>query len=86
MQKYNVELLKLAREARFITQEELSQLLDIEQGTLSKVEKGILLADEGLIEKISKTLDFPITFFYQEKRSYQSKAITGVKFLCLLNR
>lgn len=68
MQKYNVEIIKLAREARFITQEELSQLLNIEQGTLSKVEKGILLADEGLIEKISKILDFPITFFYQEKK------------------
>jgi len=68
MQKLNSEILKLAREARFITQKELSDLLHIEQGTLSKIEKDILPADDKLVERISKILDFPLDFFYQEKK------------------
>jgi len=39
MQKINAEILKLAREVRHITQEELANGLGIEQGTLSKIEK-----------------------------------------------
>jgi transcriptional regulator with XRE-family HTH domain len=39
MQKFNTEILKLAREARYITQVELAKMLGVEQGTLSKIEK-----------------------------------------------
>lgn len=42
MEKINSEILKLAREVRSITQEELANIIGIEQGTLSKIEKGIL--------------------------------------------
>jgi Zn-dependent peptidase ImmA (M78 family)/DNA-binding XRE family transcriptional regulator len=85
MQKLNAEILKLAREVRLITQEDLAIEIGIEQGTLSKIEKGILPADTLFIEKISKTLDFPISFFYQEKRvmpiegHFRRKISTSVK-------
>ena len=39
MKKLNVEILKLARESRLITQKELAKAIGIEQGTLSKIER-----------------------------------------------
>lgn len=68
MKTLNTEILKLAREVRLITQEELAMKIGIEQGTLSKIEKRLLSADVYIIEKISNVLDFPIDFFYQVKK------------------
>lgn len=68
MKKINSEILRLSREARFITQKELSTMLGVEQGTISKIEKGILPAEEELVEKIAKVLDFPVAFFTRIKR------------------
>jgi Zn-dependent peptidase ImmA (M78 family)/transcriptional regulator with XRE-family HTH domain len=85
MQKINTEILKLAREVRYITQEELSSMLGVEQGTLSKIEKDILPIDDKLIQKISKALDFPVSFFYQDRKvipvegHYRRKVSTPVK-------
>ena len=85
MQKFNAEILKLARESRYITQEELSSMLGVEQGTLSKIEKDILAIDDKLVQKISKILDFPADFFYQDKKvmtvegHYRRKVSTPVK-------
>lgn len=85
MQKFNSEILILAREARYITQVELSAMLGVEQGTISKIEKEILTADDKLVEKISRALDFPISFFYQDKKvmtvegHYRRKVSTPVK-------
>ncbi|MDP1811800.1 MAG: XRE family transcriptional regulator [Sediminibacterium sp.] len=85
MQMLNVEILKLAREARYITQNELAGLLGIEQGTISKIEKEILTADEKLIKKIAAVLDFPISFLCQDRKvisvegHYRRKMYTPVK-------
>lgn len=85
MEKINPEILKLAREVRSITQEELAATIRIEQGTLSKIEKGILPADPEIVKNITKALDFPITFFYQDKKvlpvegHYRRKISTSVK-------
>lgn len=85
MQKFNSEILKLAREARFLTQTELSKILGVEQGTISKIEKNILSVDEKLVSNISQALNFPISFFYQDKKvnvvegHYRRKASTSVK-------
>jgi Zn-dependent peptidase ImmA (M78 family)/transcriptional regulator with XRE-family HTH domain len=85
MEKINPEILKLAREVRSITQEELATLIGIEQGTLSKIEKGILQADDEIVKDICKALDFPATFFYQDKKvhliegHYRRKVSTSVK-------
>jgi Zn-dependent peptidase ImmA (M78 family)/transcriptional regulator with XRE-family HTH domain len=85
MQKFNSEILILAREARYITQVELSEILGVEQGTISKIEKEILSVDEKLVGKISKALDFPVNFFYQDRKvmtvegHYRRKVSTPVK-------
>ena len=85
MQKFNAEILILARESRYITQVELSTMLGVEQGTISKIEKEILTADEKLIEKFSRALDFPISFFYQNRKvmavegHYRRKVSTPIK-------
>ncbi len=85
MQKLNAEILKLAREARYITQEELAAILGMEQGTLSKIEKELLTTDEILVQKIAKVLDFPAGFFYQDRKvipvegHYRRKVSTPVK-------
>lgn len=85
MQKINAEILKLARESRYITQEELAIMLGVEQGTLSKIEKDILTADDRLVHKISKVLDYPVDFFYQDRKvmavegHYRRKVSTSVK-------
>jgi Zn-dependent peptidase ImmA (M78 family)/transcriptional regulator with XRE-family HTH domain len=85
MQKFNAQILKLAREARYITQAELATMLGIEQGTLSKIEKEILTIDDKLVQKISTVLDFPVEFFYQDRKvmivegHYRRKVSTPVK-------
>jgi Zn-dependent peptidase ImmA (M78 family)/transcriptional regulator with XRE-family HTH domain len=85
MSKFNAEILKLAREARYITQEELAIMLGVEQGTLSKIEKDILTIDDKLVQKISKVLEFPSSFFYQDRKvmlvegHYRRKISTPVK-------
>ncbi len=85
MKKMNANILRLAREARFLTQEELAGLLGVEQGTLSKIEKEILLADDTIAKKIAEVLDYPLDFFYQDKKvipvegHYRRKISTPVK-------
>jgi len=85
MEKLNANILRLAREARFLTQEELAGLLGVEQGTLSKIEKEILLGDDTIAKKISEVLDYPLGFFYQDKKvipvegHYRRKISTPVK-------
>jgi Zn-dependent peptidase ImmA (M78 family)/transcriptional regulator with XRE-family HTH domain len=66
MDKPNYELIILAREAAGLTQAELAKALHVEQGTLSKIENGLLTASDEILEKISWYLEFPKTFFCQE--------------------
>jgi Zn-dependent peptidase ImmA (M78 family) len=52
---------------------------------LSKIEKDILTIDDKLVQKISKVLDFPVDFFYQERKvmivegHYRRKVSTPAK-------
>jgi Zn-dependent peptidase ImmA (M78 family)/transcriptional regulator with XRE-family HTH domain len=85
MKKLNPQILRLGREARGFTQEEFAERLGIDQGRLSKVEKGILSADDAMSGKVAEVLDFPLAFFYQERRvlpvegHYRRKISTSVK-------
>ena len=85
MEKLNVEILKLARESRFVTQEELASQAGIEQGTLSKIEKKMLPAEHDFVVKAAAVLNYPVNFFYQEKKvlpiegHYRRKISTSVK-------
>lgn len=57
------ETIILARESRGYTQKELAVLLGVEQGTISKIEKGLLEPSENLLSQIIDKLDYPISFF-----------------------
>ncbi len=85
MNNINIEILRLGREARCITQEDLAERVGIEQGTLSKIEKGILAPDEQMLRQIAAALDFPASFFCQDRKvipvegHYRRKISTLVK-------
>ena len=73
MVKFNSEMLILAREARGLSQEELAEQMGVKQGTLSKIENGLLDVTE-YFQKICDTLNFPGTFFQQEGRRFEINA------------
>jgi Zn-dependent peptidase ImmA (M78 family)/DNA-binding XRE family transcriptional regulator len=71
----NPAMLRLAREARGLTQKELADMLEVEQGTLSKFETGYLLPSDNLLEQIAAQLRFPKPFFFNSKQSFASPTI-----------
>jgi len=67
---FNSQMLILARESRGITQKELVEKLSIEQGTISKIENGLLSVNEDLLQKLSKVLSYPMSFFFQKDKLF----------------
>jgi Zn-dependent peptidase ImmA (M78 family)/transcriptional regulator with XRE-family HTH domain len=63
-------MLVLAREARGLTQAELSAASSIAQGTLSKYETGLLEIPDIAVWQLSRVLGFPPSFFEQNERPY----------------
>lgn len=63
MEQINHRMIVLAREARELTQSALAKSLRITQGTLSKVEGGVMACPSELLTKLSEALDFPEDFF-----------------------
>ncbi|AYV57708.1 ImmA/IrrE family metallo-endopeptidase [Leptospira kmetyi] len=68
MDKFNPQLLQIARESRLLTQKELANEINITQGYLSKIESGVQLPDSILIDNFSKTLKYPKEFFFVQTR------------------
>jgi len=61
----NGELVTLAREYRGVTQTSVSKAASIGQGTLAKLEGGLLPAiSDDLVARIANALEFPVSFFY----------------------
>ena len=56
--------LKCFRKGKKLSQEQLSENVDITVKHLSEIERGIVFASAGLIEKLSKNLDMPIFAFF----------------------
>jgi Zn-dependent peptidase ImmA (M78 family) len=67
MKKVNHRLVILARESREMTQSGLSRMTGIPQGTLSKIEGGLLTCTDEMVETIGKHLDYPTSFFYADE-------------------
>lgn len=61
--KIQPESIILARESRGLTQKALANATNVEQGTISKIEKGILEVNQNLLERICQTLNYPPDFF-----------------------
>jgi Zn-dependent peptidase ImmA (M78 family)/transcriptional regulator with XRE-family HTH domain len=70
MNPFNPEMLILARESRGLTQKNLAESIPIQQGTVSKVEAGLLLPSEEIISRLAEVLDYPQEFFYLSDRVY----------------
>lgn len=64
--KANPKMITLARESRGLLQNELSDKLSATQGYISKVEMGASTLNDETLDAISKALNFPETFFYQD--------------------
>jgi transcriptional regulator with XRE-family HTH domain len=61
--KIRPETIIIGRESRGYTQKDLANLLGVEQGTISKIEKGIIEPNESIIEGLSQKLNYPLQFF-----------------------
>ena len=67
---FNPEMLILAREAEGLTQSALALLLSVQQGTISKMEAGLLSPSEDTMEKLATALNAPKSFFFQADRVF----------------
>ena len=56
--------LKYYRKEKKLSQEQLSEKVDITVKHLSEIERGIVFASAGLIEKLAQTLDIPVFVFF----------------------
>lgn len=63
--RFNPEMLILARESRSVTQSELAKRLSVSQGNISKIEGGMLGIPDEQINRIAEILSFPESFFFQ---------------------
>jgi len=70
MSKFNNKILLVARQARNLSQKELSELTGIDQSLLSKIEIGLREPTEDVIVRLSDKLKFPKKFFFQSGRIY----------------
>jgi Zn-dependent peptidase ImmA (M78 family)/transcriptional regulator with XRE-family HTH domain len=70
MREFNPEMLILARESRGHTQTDLARLIGIEQGTLSKIESGLLPPADYILSRLAQELKYPAEFFYQNEKVF----------------
>ncbi|MDD2542272.1 MAG: ImmA/IrrE family metallo-endopeptidase [Desulfuromonadaceae bacterium] len=70
MNSINPAMITLARESRGLTQTDLARLMKVSQGTLSKIEQGLLAVKEDFIGDISASLQYPGSFFYERFAIY----------------
>lgn len=90
---FNADMLKLARDARELTQSELAQKSGITQAFISKLEHGLnSQPGEDALESISQALGFPQEFFFQRDKTvgfphfhFRKRAKLGSKQLARIN-
>lgn len=66
----NPEMVTLARESRGITQPELAQKLQVNQGWISRVEGGLRNIQPEHLEQLATVLNYPTEFFFQREKIY----------------
>lgn len=89
LEKFNADMLQLARDARELTQSELAGASGVTQALVSKLEHGLITEpSEDVVASLSSTLRFPVEFFYQQDRAvgfphfhYRRRARMGKKEL-----
>ncbi|MDF2858688.1 MAG: ImmA/IrrE family metallo-endopeptidase [Neobacillus sp.] len=66
--QYNKQLITLGRESRGISQIELSKVLGLSQGKMSKIEHGLIALTIDELQDIARALDYPASFFQRNER------------------
>lgn len=90
---FQPDKLRLVREARGLSQASLAELSGIAQGTVSKLESGVLLPNREQASSIAAVLQVRPTYFYRADRIvgdgpgelFHRKRVTGVKQLNKIN-
>jgi Zn-dependent peptidase ImmA (M78 family)/transcriptional regulator with XRE-family HTH domain len=85
--RFNVDMLRLARDAREFTQADLAEATGVTQALISKIENGLIQhPSDDVVEKICAALKFPRAFFFQQERQigfppfhYRKRQKLGVK-------
>ena len=60
----------LARESRGYTQKQLSEILDVTQGRISRMEGGTLIVPDDLLSQMADKLNYPESFFLEKAYIY----------------
>ena len=68
-EKFNPDMLRLARDVREVTQADLARATGFTQALISKIENGLIgQPSNDVVEKIAESLAFPRPFFFQPER------------------
>jgi transcriptional regulator with XRE-family HTH domain len=70
VKSYFGENLKFYRKEKSLSQEQLSEILDISVKHLSAIERGLTFVSAELLEKLSICLDIPIFLFFVNNRKF----------------
>lgn len=91
MEAINYKTIKIARESKGLTQKDLSIALNVHQGYLSKIEKGLIDISIDFINDLSSNLKIPRSFFYKETQKspinsiyYRKRASLSQKKISIL--
>ena len=79
--------LKYYRKERKLSQEQLSENVDITVKHLSEIERGIVFASAGLMEKLAENLNIPIFAFFLTDNSiyYDNMMLTRIEKAIIQN-
>lgn len=61
--QFSVTALMMARDSRRMTQGQLAAAAGLAQSTISKLEHGLIDADDAMVAKLSRALNYPVEFF-----------------------
>lgn len=67
---FNPDLLKVARQARGLSQSALAEISGVSQTHISKWENALVQPVGTSFEKIANALNFPLSFFYEDDRVF----------------
>ncbi len=79
MRQFNCEMVRLARDLRGLTQENLAERCGVGQAFISRIEGGDKEPSEGTLEQIASAVDLPAMFFYSDE-PYTGLGISLVYF------